>query len=211
MLLDTLTEHYEFVFEAPLLKEIDQCGQLKKVAAGMQLMDIGAPITQMPLLLSGAIKILREDEKGDELLLYFIERGDTCAMSFSCCMGGAKSEIRAVAETDSEMIMIPVSQMEQWMFSYKSWQQFILDSYQARMKELLQTVDTLAFLRMDDRLLKHLQDKAKVTGNDHIHATHQEIAYDLHTSRVVISRLLKKLENEGKISLHRNDITVIDL
>ena len=211
MLLDTLTEHYGFVFEAPLLKEIAQCGQLKKVAAGMQLMDIGAPITQMPLLLSGAIKILREDEKGDELLLYFIERGDTCAMSFSCCMGGAKSEIRAVAETDSEMIMVPVSQMEQWMFSYKSWQQFILDSYQARMKELLQTVDTLAFLRMDDRLLKHLQDKAKVTGDDHIHATHQEIAYDLHTSRVVISRLLKKLENEGKISLHRNDITVIDL
>jgi CRP/FNR family transcriptional regulator len=64
---------------------------------------------------------------------------------------------------------------------------------------------------MDDRLLKHLQDKAKVTGDDHIHATHQEIAYDLHTSRVVISRLLKKLENEGKISMHRNDITVIDL
>ena len=211
MLLDTLTEHYGFVFEPALLREIAQCGQLKKVVAGQQLMDIGEPITQMPLLLSGAIKILREDDKGDELLLYFIERGDTCAMSFSCCMGGAKSEIRAVAETDSEIIMIPVNQMEQWMGAYKSWQQFILDSYQARMKELLHTVDTLAFLRMDDRLLKHLQDKAKVTGDDHIHATHQEIAYDLHTSRVVISRLLKKLENEGKISLNRNDITVIDL
>jgi len=211
MLLEMINEQYGFVFEAPLLKDIAQCGSLKKVAAGQLLIDIGEAITHLPLLLSGAIKIMREDKKGDELLLYFIESGDTCTMSFSCCMGGVRSEIRAVAETDSEIIMIPVSQMDQWMGKYKSWQQFILDNYQARMKELLQTVDTLAFLRMDDRLLKHLQDKAKVNGDDHIHTTHQEIAYDLHTSRVVISRLLKKLEIEGKISLHRNDITVIDL
>ena len=211
MFKEALEQHYGFLFEPALMEEILRYGHLKKVVAGQQLIEIGAFITHMPLLLSGAIKIMREDEKGDELLSYFIEKGDTCAMSFSCCMGGAKSDIRGVAETDTEIIMIPVAQMESWMSTYKTWQQFVLDSYQSRMKELLQTVDTLAFLRMDDRLLKHLQDKAKVTGDDHIHATHQEIAYDLHTSRVVISRLLKKLENEGKISLHRNDIRVIDL
>ncbi len=211
MFKEALEQHYGFLFEPALMEEILRFGSLKKVAAGQQLIEIGELITQMPLLLSGAIKIMREDEKSDELLLYFIEKGDTCAMSFSCCMGGSKSDIRAVAETDAEIIMIPIAQMESWMGKYKTWQQFIFDSYQARMKELLQTIDTLAFLRMDDRLLKHLQDKAKVTGDDHIHATHQEIAYDLHTSRVVISRLLKKLENEGKISMHRNEITVIDL
>ena len=211
MFKEALEQHYGFLFEPELMEEILTFGSLKKVAAGQQLIEIGELITQMPLLLSGAIKIMREDEKSDELLLYFIEKGDTCAMSFSCCMGGSKSDIRAVAETDAEIIMIPIAQMESWMGKYKTWQQFIFDSYQARMKELLQTIDTLAFLRMDDRLLKHLQDKAKVTGDDHIHATHQEIACDLHTSRVVISRLLKKLENEGKISMHRNDITVIDL
>lgn len=208
---DLLEQHYGSMLEPKLLAEIVQYGSLKKVTAGQQFIDIGHTITHIPLLLSGAIKIMREDKKGDELLLYFIEKGDTCAMSFSCCMGGAKSSIRAVAETDCEIVMIPVSQMESWMGKYKTWQQFILDSYQARMKELLHTVDTLAFLRMDDRLLKYLQDKVKVTGDNHIHATHQEIAYDLHTSRVVISRVLKKLENEGKISLHRNNITVIDL
>ena len=211
MFKEALEQHYGFLFEPPLMKEILAYGSLKKVAPGQQLIEIGEIISHMPLLLSGAIKIMREDDQGDELLLYFIEKGDTCAMSFSCCMGGTKSDIRAIAETDAEIIMVPVAQMEQWMAKYKTWQQFVLDSYHARMKELLHTVDTLAFLRMDDRLLKHLQDKAKVTGDDHIHATHQEIAYDLHTSRVVISRLLKKLENEGKISMHRNDITVIDL
>lgn len=165
----------------------------------------------MPLLLTGSIKILREDADGDELLLYFLEKGDTCAMTFSCCLGTHKSEIRAVAESDTELLMIPVAQMDVWMGQYKSWQRFSLDSYHTRMMELLETVDTLAFMRMDERLMKHLQDKAKVTHDYHIHTTHQEIAIDLHTSRVVISRILKRLEKEGKIKMHRNQIQVIAL
>lgn len=97
------------------------------------------------------------------------------------------------------------------MGKYKSWQQFVMDSYHTRMMELLETVDTLAFMRMDERLLKHLQDKAKVTNDDIISTTHQEIAQDLHTSRVVVSRLLKKMENEGKIEMNRNRIKVVEL
>lgn len=201
--------HYGYLFEPELLEEIKSVGLYKKVLQGEVLMAIGDTVTNMPLLLQGVIKILREDEGGDELLLYFIERGDTCAMTFSCCLGRNKSEIRAVAETNAEILMIPVQYMELWMGKYKSWQKFILDSYQARMKELLETIDTLAFLKMDERLLKHLQDKAKVTQDDLIYATHQEIAYDLNTSRVVVSRLLKKMENEGKIKLFRNQIKVL--
>jgi CRP/FNR family transcriptional regulator len=186
-------------------------GIYKKVSQGDMLMDIGEPITLMPLLLTGAIKILREDEKGDELLLYFLETGDSCAMTFSCCMGKRISEIRAVAETDAELLMIPVGKMEVWMGKYKSWQQFILDSYHTRLLELLDTVDTIAFMKMDQRLLKYLQDKAMVNRDEVVQTTHQEIAQDLNTSRVVVSRLLKKLENEGLIDMNRNQIKVLAL
>lgn len=208
---ETLEQQYGYLFEDALLNDIDACGMYKNIPQGQTIMDIGDPITHMPLLLKGAIKILREDEEGDELLIYFLEKGDTCAMTFSCGMGKNKSEIRAVTESDTELLMIPADKMEVWMGKYKSWQQFIVDSYHTRMMELLETVDTLAFLRMDERLLKHLQDKAKVTHDDSIYTTHQEIAYDLHTSRVVISRVLKKLENEGRIEMHRNHIKVLDL
>ncbi|MGP1990969.1 Crp/Fnr family transcriptional regulator [Zobellia laminariae] len=206
-----LLQNYGYLFEDALLVEMQEVGVVKKFSQGTVIMDIGETISHMPLLLSGAIKILREDESGDELILYFLERGDTCAMTFSCCVGTHKSEIRAVAESDTELIMIPVEKMEAWMAKYTTWRQFILDSYHTRMTELLETVDTIAFLRMDERLLKHLQDKAMVNHDEYVQTTHQDIAYDLNTSRVVISRLLKKLEKEGKIEMQRNRIKVIDL
>jgi len=208
---DKLQAHYGYLFEDALLEEIASIGIQKDVSQGTVIMDIGEPISHMPLLLEGAIKILREDDQGDELLLYFLEKGDSCAMTFSCCMGKHKSEIRAVAESNSELLMLPVEKMEIWMAKYQTWRQFILDSYHTRMMELLETVDTLAFMRMDERLLKHLQDKAKVNHDDNIQTTHQDIAYDLNTSRVVISRLLKKLENGGRIEMGRNFIKVLDL
>ncbi len=208
---DALERYYNYLFEEELLEEIRNVGIYKKIGQGEKLMDIGDVVQTMPLLLQGAVKVMREDDDHNELLLYFIERGDTCAMTFSCCFGGKKSEIRAVAETDTELLMIPVEYMESWMGKYKSWQHFILDSYHSRMMELMETVDSLAFLKMDERLLKHLRDKAKVTQDDVIYTTHQEIAYDLHTSRVVVSRLLKKMEKEGDIQLNRNHIKILNL
>ncbi len=208
---EILQKSYGYLFESDFLEEIESVGVYRKVKQGELLMDIGQPIGMMPLLLNGAIKILREDEEGDELLLYFLEKGDTCAMTVSCFMGQNKSEIRAVAEADTELLMVPVEKMEIWMARYKSWRQFIVDSYHTRMMELLETVDTLAFMRMDERLLKYLQDKAKVNHNDTVQTTHQEIALDMHTSRVVVSRLLKKLEKEGKIEMQRNQIVVLEL
>lgn len=210
-MIEELQQNFGYLFEEELLQDINSSGVFKEVPAGFKLMEIGEYIKSMPLLVSGSIKILREDNNGDELLLYYIERGDTCAMTLSCCIGQAKSQIRAVAETDTRLIMVPVQKMEEWMGKYKSWQNFIIQSYHSRMMELLEAVDTIAFLKMDERILKYLQDKAKVIGNDEIPVTHQEIAHDLHTSRVVVSRLLKKLENLGKIHLHRNHITIVDL
>ncbi|MDW5290651.1 Crp/Fnr family transcriptional regulator [Formosa sp. PL04] len=210
-MVEALKQHYGYLFEEELLQDINQSGLFKEVPEGFILMDIGQTITHMPLLMSGALKILREDEKGDELLLYFIEQGDTCTMSISCCMGNSKSEIRAIAETPATLIMVPVEKMGEWMSKYKSWQNFILQSYHERTLELLESIDSIAFLKMDERLLKYLKDKAMVNHNEMILVTHQDIAQDLHTSRVVISRLLKKLENDGLLKLYRNQIHLLDL
>jgi CRP/FNR family transcriptional regulator len=203
--------NYAHLFEKELLKEILQVGVYKKLPEGAELIDIGSTITFMPLVISGAIKILREDEKGDELVLYFIEQGDTCAMTITCCLGASKSEIRAVAETEVELLMIPIEKIANWMNTYKTWQNFVLQSYQERMQELLEAVDTIAFLNMDERLLKYLKDKAIVNKNEVIQVTHKEIANDLHTSRVVISRLLKALENKGEIQMNRNQIHLLNI
>jgi CRP/FNR family transcriptional regulator len=211
MLEEELRDAYHFIFEEELLQEMLKFGSLKEVKSGGIIIDIGDYVKQMPLLLEGAIKILREDKDGDELLLYFLERGDTCAMTLSCCLGQTKSEIRAVAEKDTSMVMIPIEKMEEWTSRFKSWRNFVFESYHSRLTEMLDTIDTIAFLHMDERLMKYLQDKAKINKTEQIQVTHQEIAYDLHTSRVVVSRLLKKLELDGKIGLQRNSIMVHDL
>ena len=208
---NTFDNSFGYLFEETLIDEIRELGIKKEFVEDSIIIEIGDYIKSIPLLINGAIKILREDDNGDELVLYYLESGDTCAMTLSCCMGLTKSKIRAIAETDVELIMLPKEKMTIWLSNYKSWQTYILQSYHSRMEELLEAVDTIAFLKMDERIFKFLKDKAMVTGNDVVHATHQEISQDLHTSRVVVSRLLKKLENEGKIKLFRNSIKVLEL
>ncbi|MEE9406919.1 MAG: Crp/Fnr family transcriptional regulator [Polaribacter sp.] len=203
--------NFGYLFEEELIKEISNIGIPKTFSAETTIIEVGDYIKSMPLLLSGAIKILREDEKGEELVLYYLEKGDTCAMTLSCCMGQTKSKIRAIAETDVELIMLPKEKMTDWLSNFKSWQSFILQSYHNRVDELLEAVDTIAFLKMDERLFKYLKDKAMVNQNDELTTTHKQISEDLHTSRVVVSRLLKKLENENKIQLFRNSIKVLEL
>ena len=208
---EILEQAYGYIFEEALLHEIEKVAIYKEFKADDNLIEIGDYIKSMPLLLHGAIKILREDESGDELLLYFLERGDTCAMTLTCCMGKSKSKIRAIAENDGAMLMIPVEKMEEWLTKYRTWRNFVFESYNVRLNEMLEAIDTLAFMNLDERLYKYLTDKAKVIGNTEINNTHQQIAYDMHTSRVVISRLLKSLEIQGKIKLHRNKIEILAL
>lgn len=198
-------------FEQPLIDEIMEVGKLMEVPSGETIMDIGQYIRNIPLLLSGAIKVLREDEEGDELLLYYLEQGETCSVTMACCMGHTKSEIRAITETDARIIMVPVQKMEEWMGKYQGWRNYVFDSYHNRLNELLQTVDSIAFKNLDQRLVDYLKKKVEVTNDDKIRSTHQEIAYDLHTSRVVVSRLLKKLEKMKKVKLHRSYIHILDL
>ncbi|MGB1410059.1 MAG: Crp/Fnr family transcriptional regulator [Flavobacteriaceae bacterium] len=209
-MLHALQQSYGGLFEKALIEDINQVGTIKEVPEGFLLIDFGQYIRSMPLLVSGAIKVLREDTDGNELLLYFLEQGETCAMTLNCCLGQTKSQIRAIAETDTKLIMIPVEKMEEWTGKYRSWRNYVFESYHNRLMEMLESIDSIAFLRMDQRLLKYLREKVQINQNKVIHATHQDIADDLHTSRVVVSRLLKSLENSGVIRLHRNNIEVLE-
>jgi len=210
-MIKELKESYGHLFEDELLKDISKVAVRKEIPEGFKLLEIGDYIKSMPLLISGVIKVLREDHDGDELLLYYLERGETCSMTMSCCLGHKQSEIRAVAETDAALVMVPVGKMEEWTGKYKSWRNFVFESYHNRINELLTTLDSIAFYQMDERLVQYLKKKANVNNENIIRYTHQAIAYDLHTSRVVISRLLKKLEQLEKIELHRNYLIILNL
>ena len=198
------------IFEEELLEEITRVGTLRAVPADFELMDIGEPIKGVPLMLSGAIKISREDINGDELLLYYLEEGDSCTMTMAWEMGQQKSQIRAVTELPSQLIMIPLNAIEDWSSRFPSWRKFIFQSYHKRMEELLATVDSIAFDQLEKRLWTYLLEKKRVTKANTLSITHQTIAQEIHSSRVVISRLLKRLEVEQKIRLHRNAIELFE-
>ena len=208
MIKERIEATYPYQFEEELLNEIDELGSLIEFKANDVMIDLNQFIKGMPILLSGAIKIMREDFDEGELLLYFLEKGDTCAMTMACCLGDKQSKIRAVAETDGELVMIPIVKMDEWLAKYPSWRRFIFDSYNNRMEEMLVAIDNLAFNDMNERLKKYLLDVASINKGKVVVKTHQEIAYELNTSRVVISRLLKALEKEGFLQLNRNEITI---
>lgn len=205
---DILASHYPRQFEAALINEIDDIAQLVYFQPQEILIDIGQKITVMPILLEGAIKIMRDDYSGGELLLYFLEKGDTCAMTVACCMGDKRSNIRAAGETDGKVLMIPIQKMDEWLARYSSWRQYVFDSYNSRMEEMLEAIDNLAFKDMAGRLKTYLLNVATINKGKVINKTHLEIAHELNTSRVVISRLLKSLEKEGFLLLHRNAVTL---
>lgn len=206
-----LIKHFPLFLESGLKKEIEEVAQLRRVSEGDILIDINESISIVPLVTRGTLKIIREDETGNELFLYYIEPGNTCAVSLTCCISKQKSSIRAVAEEDTEFLAIPLFYLDEWMVKYPSWKAFIMSTYAMRFDELLKTVDQIAFKKMDERLLKYLQDKAELHGEGKIHISHQEIANDLNTSREVISRLLKQIENQHKIRLGRNNIEILEL
>tara|TARA_B110000977_G_C10891827_1_gene421756 strand:- start:133 stop:783 length:651 start_codon:yes stop_codon:yes gene_type:complete len=206
--LDKINLHYGYIFENALIEEINHVANLRKLNEGDAIISYGDTIKYMPLLIKGSIKVFREDEKGNEVLLYYLEKGDTCAMSLSCCLGNKKSEIQAVVEEESEVLLIPINYMNEWICKYETWKSFVFNSYNSRLEEMLKVIDSLAFMKMDERLFKHLQDKCMVIGSFELVINHRELALELNSSREVISRLLKKMEIEGKITLKRNLIVL---
>ncbi|MEY4572744.1 MAG: hypothetical protein RLZ10_1992 [Bacteroidota bacterium] len=194
------------ILEAELILEMGEVARVRETTIDEIIVHVGDELKMIPLVLSGSIKVSRENKNGEELLLYYIEGGDTCAMTLQCCVRKTDSQIKATTMEPSLLLMFPVDKMEDWMNRFKGWREFILQSYHSRLSELMETIDAIAFMRLDERILKYLKDQAKLLGSLEIHHTHQQIADDLHSSRVVISRLLKQLENKGIIEIHRNKL-----
>lgn len=199
------------VFEKPLQERIEEEGTIMTYKEGDVILDIDQYIKTIPIVLKGTIKVIREDEHGNELFLYYVNAGGSCAMSLTCCMRDQKSQVRAIAEEDLELLSISIKKMDAWMHEFRSWKDFVMQTYSHRFEELLNTIDLIAFHHMDDRLINHLTKKAEVHDSKMLHITHQEIAMELNSSREAVSRLLKKLENMGQLKLYRNRIELLDV
>lgn len=205
----TTFDSLQTVFEPELLDEIDKRAEFASVKAGTKVISIGQTVRQVPIVLSGSLKISRVDEDGNELLLYYLNPNEGCAMTFTCCMQQFPSEVEVVAEEDSELLLLPISIMDEWLVKYATWKSFVMRSIRQRFHELLKTVDQIAFQQLDERLIHYLKEKVKIGGSPLLNLSHEQIATDLATSRVVVSRLLKKLENQKKLLLYRNQVRIL--
>jgi CRP/FNR family transcriptional regulator len=196
-------------FEASLQTEISAFGKPVSIKAGETIIEPGQSVQFMPMVVSGTIRVSRVDESGKELLLYYVNPSESCAMTFTCCMENHSSEIKAVAEDDVELILIPAHKMNEWMNKFPSWKSFVMRTIQQRFDELLKAIDHIAFEKMDERLIHYLKEKSKAHQSPLLNISHQQIADELATSREVVSRLLKKLENDKKLLLYRNQIKLL--
>jgi CRP/FNR family transcriptional regulator len=197
------------VFEPALIQEIQQFGIWQSFKEGDLIMDYGKYIRMMPIILSGTIKVYRLDDKGNEILLYYLSSNESCSMAYTCCVEAKKSEVKAVAEENGELVGIPNIKLDEWLCKYSSWKNYIMRSFNERFLELLKSIESIAFHKLDERLIAYLKEKQRLSGSSVIKTSHYIIADELATSRVVISRLLKHLENSKKIILYRNEIKLL--
>jgi CRP/FNR family transcriptional regulator len=204
-----LPHRFQEIFEPALLQEIQQVGKSVFVPAGTEMIHVGEPLNNIPIILSGAVKIMRVNEEGQELLLYYVDANQSCAMTFTCCMQSQPSEITAIAEEDTTLVMVPIQFMDNWLNRYPTWKAFVMRTIRERFNELLKTIDQVAFQKLDERLVSYLKEKARVHGSSALQVSHDQIAQDLGTSRVVVSRLLKRLELDKKLLLYRNEIKLL--
>jgi CRP/FNR family transcriptional regulator, anaerobic regulatory protein len=204
-----IVERFKSLFEPELVKALDKHAHLKEVKAGETILDIGQVVRTMPIILSGSVKVSRLDDQGRELLLYYVNPNESCAMTFTCCMQQYPSEVKAVAEEDVQMLTIPINFMDEWLIKFPTWKSFVIKTIRNRFHEMLNVIDQIAFQKLDERLVYYLKEKSKVTGSTLINLSHEQIAAELATTRVVISRLLKALENDKKVLLYRNQIKLL--
>jgi CRP/FNR family transcriptional regulator len=196
-------------FEPELQQVLAEYGSIRQFKAGEVILRSGDYMRKTVLVTQGIIKLYTEGEEGEEFFMYYMEPGQACALSFVCATRNRKSDVQAVAMEDSEVIMLPIEMMDDLMKKYKTWYYFVLETYRNRYHELLDVIRSVAFNSMDERLIYYLAKQKNATSSATLHLTHEQIAVDLNSSRVVVSRLLKQLENKGKVKLHRNAIELL--
>ncbi len=199
----------ENIFQTLLKKEVDESGQIRSFPAGTVIVNFNAYISSIPIILSGSIKVIRTDEDGREILLYYIKPGESCIMSFLAGMHNDTSKIKAIVEEDVELLLIPIDKAKQWIKEFPEWTDFIFNLYQKRFEELLEVVNSIAFQKADVRLMNLLNQKSKLFNSKEIKVTHQQLADETGLSREAVSRVLKQMENEGLVAITRNKIMLM--
>ncbi|MGV0845448.1 Crp/Fnr family transcriptional regulator [Empedobacter falsenii] len=195
--------------EVELKEELLSTSQQLNFPSATEIVKPGQYIKVVPYVLSGVIKVLRINENGDELFLYYIRKGESCAESIAKSILNTTTNIKAIVEEDVELLAIPTEKVNQWFVKFPSWQLFVVKMLNQRYEELSHTLDNIAFKKVESRLIDYLKVKSEVLNSRVIIITHQEISSELATSREVVSRLLKALEIEGKVKLYRNKIEII--
>jgi CRP/FNR family transcriptional regulator len=198
-------------FEPELQKKIQQVGHIRKFKEDEYLMYTGQTIHSAVLVIDGIIKVFREDDEGNEIFMYNLHPGEACAISMTCAARNLNSQIMAKALIDTTVVAIPIELMDEWASKYKSWYQFVLGTYRNRFEELLEMLDQIAFKNLDERLLWYLRQHQKSLKSNIIKISFTQIALELNSSREVISRLMKKLADTGRIKLGKNQVEIIQL
>ena len=206
---DALSLHFSFFREEGLKNELVQKAKVAEVGAGTLILKEGAYVKIVPLLINGLVKVVKEETGGKEMLLYYIYPHESCIVSINCGINEVKSPVKAIAEDDSTALMVPSTMIGEWQRKYPSFNRYILNLYQTRFDALLNAYNALAFQSLDERLTAFLIARTKALNVTSIKATHQDLADELGTARETISRMLKKLELDGKVVLHRGTIEVI--
>lgn len=196
-------------FSSSLVDEIEKNAIIQEFKAGEVIIRTGQYIKNTVLVISGRIKIYREDDNGGEFFMYYLQPGQACAISMICATKNETSQIMAKVVEDVELIMVPLPLMDKWMMQHRTWYEFVIETYRSRFEEVLDVVDNIAFKAMDERLVFYLKRHQEVSNTIVLNLSHHEIATELNTSREVISRLLKKMEQRGLLKLHRNQIELL--
>ncbi|QTE36341.1 Crp/Fnr family transcriptional regulator [Mucilaginibacter gossypii] len=195
-------------FGPALQSALEENSQRKQLPAGTVLMSSNSYVRSLPVLLSGSMRVIRQDEDGREILLYYIKPGESCIMSFLAGIHEDTSKVRLEVEEDADVLMLPITKASEWVKSYPEWADFIFKLYHQRFEELLTVINEVAFQKLDDRIVELLKKKAAVFNSHEFQITHQQLAEELGTTREVVSRLLKQMEKKEMISLSRNKITL---
>lgn len=190
-----------------LQREFDSVVVRKSLPAGTELMRAGDTITHIPIVEKGSLRILAQDNEGHERFLYHIMPGESCAMSLTCSGIKRQSSVMAVVEEDADLLLVPARYMEEWMV-YPEWRRFVNDTQAQRFGELLETIEVVAFRKLDEQLWNYLVKRVQATGSHELKVTHQDIAQELSSPREVITRLLSQLQRQGKVTVSRGSIEV---
>lgn len=207
--MEALEQITEFKSSPDLLKKLYKYSIIKEYDSGTVILNENASVRSIPIVVKGTLKVIRTEEDGREILLYYIKSGESCIMSFLGGLHNETSKVKAEVEDDAEILFLPVDKVSLFIKEYPQWLDYVFRLYHKRFEELLEIINAMAFKKVDERLLTLLYKKQELTGNKILTITHEQLANELGTARVVVSRLLKQLEEMEKVTLGRNKITLL--